>query len=327
MLARVQFLPLAVVFPAAILAHELGYPVLAGGLKALGTAARATWRRHRLLAGLYGAVLLAALVATLLTSISGALGVYSPTLSQGSLLPGGMAQSAAADLDSVAIGCGLLPLVLGGGWMLTAAFRPPCERKHALAVLSLLTIVVLTLETASFDLRFGGRDVIRDRYVFYIVPPLLVGTAALLRERRTPWLAPAALAALFAGTVHWLPLPPVKGVWVDSPTRVLNDLIVDASGGLSPAAFVATAGCLITLCALLALRIVPRRALAPSIFAALLAFSVFATQRVIDHTLASNSVSSRAMSKPAGIVLDWVDRVLPPEPPRRSSRTRPPPAS
>ena len=126
-----------------------------------------------------------------------------------------------------------------------------------------------------------------------------------------PWLAPVALCLFFAATVHWLELPAVTGLWVDSPTRVLNDLIAEQAGSLSPQAFVAWMGLLFGLCSVFALRFAPRRALAPTLFSVVLGLCLFTTVRAIEHTLGSASVSGRGMSAEPAVVLDWVDRVLP----------------
>jgi hypothetical protein len=300
-LARTQFVLLAVVLPLAVLGQALG----------LRTAPAEVGRRHRLLVGVYAAGVVAVAVLAIVGSTASLLGDYSVTATHGSLLPGGIWQSAAAHLDSMAIGCGLLPFVLGGGWALSALRRPPSPAAQAFAIVTVLAAVLLAFESASFDIRFGGRDVVRDRYVFYVVPLLLAGTAALLRGGRKPWLASAALAVFFAATVHWLELPPVQGLWVDSPTRILNDLIANEAGGTSPQAFAAWAGLLLAVCALLALRFVRAAVLAPVLFALLLAFSVFETQRAIDHTLTSASPSGRGMSARPSVTLDWVDSVLP----------------
>jgi hypothetical protein len=314
-LARTQFLLLAIVLVVAIVVHEAGFALAGarGGKRRAalcrGLAAGAV--RHRVLGVLSVLVLVAAVLVATFGSLSGLLGVYAPAARSGSLLPHGFWQAAAAHLDSVVVGCGLLPLVLGGGWMLTSLGVPRSRPAHAFATTALLALVALTLQAASFDLRFGGRGAVRDRYVFYAVPLLLAATAGLLAERRRPWLAPAALTLLFAATVHWLPFPPVQGVWVDAPTRVLNDLLARQAGDLSTQSFVAAAGLLLGIAAVAGLRLLPRRAFAGCVLALLAGFSAFASQRVIEHTIGSASVSGRGMSNPPGIVLDWVDRVLP----------------
>ena len=315
-LARIQFLILALVLPLAILAHELGYALATSRRgerrRALRNAAALALGRHRLLALLYGAAAVSAVLAAVFASLSRVLGVYAITTTQGSLLPRWVWQSTAAHLDSVAIGCGLLPFVIGGGWMLAVLARPRSRRAHAFATLSLLAIVILAVETASFDIRFGGKEIVRDRYLFYIVPLLLAATAAVVRERRTSWLGPGAMTVFFAATVHWLELPRTAGVWLDTPTRVLNGLVIDQAGSLGVHAFVTVAGVLLGVCVVAALRLLPRRVFAPLLLAGLLLFSLFITRSLVDRALAGNSSSGRPLAKPAGTVLDWVDSVLPP---------------
>src|SRR5260370_34810712 len=98
----------------------------------------------------------------------------------------------------MAIGCGLLPLVLGGGWALVSVVRPTSARAHAFATVTVAAVLLLALESASFDIRFGGGLVVRDRYVFYLVPLPLPGTAARLRRRRRPGIPPIAPSACFS---------------------------------------------------------------------------------------------------------------------------------
>jgi hypothetical protein len=315
LLARTQFAFLAAVLPLAVVGHELGYRPAGGRPDSRRAALRAALLdvvgKHRLLAVVYAAGAVGLALLAVFGSVSSILGSYSVTTAHGSLLPAGVWESAAAHLDSMAIGCGLLPLVLGGGWALVSLVRPSSARAHAFAMVTVAAVLLLALESASFDIRFGGALVVRDRYVFYVVPLLLAGTAALLRERRRPWIAPIALTVLFAATVHSLELPPEPGLWVDSPTRILNDLIAEQAGSLGPNGFVAWTGLFVGVCAVLAVRYVPRALLAPSVFGLLLAVSLFTTLRAIDHTLGGASPSGRGMSKDPGVTLDWVDRVIP----------------
>lgn len=85
--------------------------------------------------------------------------------------------------------------------MLATVVHPRSQREHALAVLSLVTVVTLTLEAASFGVRFGT-DVVRDRYLFYVVPLWLIVLAV--------WLAdglPRPLVATATGVGLALVLP------------------------------------------------------------------------------------------------------------------------
>ncbi len=311
-LARTQFVVLAVVLPIAILADSLfAAPRPRPARHRLLEAGSASVRQHRVLTVAYLAAGGIALGVAIAGSLGDALGVYSTTL-HGSILPSGVWREAATHLDAVAVGCGVVPLLLGGGWMLAAAARPREREQFSFAVFSLLTIVALTVETASFDLRFGGQ-IVRDRYLFYVVPLLLAGTAAALRVRpsRPLLVGTAATTVFFVVTVRWLDFPTSTAFWVDSPERILNGTLADQSGSLSTAAFVALAGGLLGLVVVAALVVVPRRVLGVAVVVLLLAFTVLATRKEIDAVAAGNSSSGRAFTGPPGRVLNWVDTVLP----------------
>ena len=300
-LARTQFVALAVVLPLAVLADSFALIDGASTRKRIVGGVRVALERHPLLAAGYAAAAVLAGVVAAFYSLGDALGVYSTTL-HGSILPSGVWQSAAAHLDAVAIGCGLVPLLLGGGWMLAAAARPSDRKSFSFAVLGLLTIAALTLETASFDLRFGGAEIVRDRYLFYIVPLLLIGTAAALADvrRRSVAYAAAALTVFFAATVHLLPFPTGTAFWVDSPARVLNGSLADASGSLATATFVAFAGACLGLAVLLGYLLLPGRALGVVVLAFLLPFTVLTTRTEIDSVAAGTSSSGRPLTGPPG---------------------------
>ena len=105
-------------------------------------------------------------------------------------------------------------------------------------MITALAIPLLALETGSYDVRFGGPDVIRDRYLFYLAPLLLLATAVCLLQERLPLVGIAAVTVVFAATAVFGDFAPVAGLWVDSPQSVLNGLIHDQSGGLPAGVFV-----------------------------------------------------------------------------------------
>jgi hypothetical protein len=306
-LARTQFLVLVLVLPLAILAHEIGYPrrVVAG--------ARAAFERHRVLAGVYAIGVLGVAVLAVADSAGGVLGVYAVTLEEGSLLPSEVWAAAARHVDAVAIGCGFVPLVLGGGWMLVTLVRPATRAEHAFATLALLAIIALTFEVASFGVRFGA-DVVRDRYLFYVVPLLLVGTAAALTRttrRHEIAIGAAFVTVFFAATAASLPFTTYPGVWVDSPASVLNELLIEQSGDLGTGTFVALLGLFAGVVLVLALLFARRALLAGSVVAALVLFSVLTLESEADRILAGTGLSGRPLADQPGIVLDWVDTVVP----------------
>ena len=307
-LARTQFAVLAFVLPLGILGHELLRTPRRNVLESLRTAIG----EHRVLAGLYAAGAALALVVALAGSFGSLLGVYGVTVEQGSLLPSGVWSSAARHLDAVAIGAGLLPLILGGGWMLSTLVRPADGRGQALATLSVATIVALTFVAASFSVRFGD-GIVRDRYLFYVVPLLLIGSAAALRsaDRRSVAAGSALVTILFAATAAQLPFTVYPGVWIDSPASVLNELLMEQSGGLGTGTFVALLGLFTGLLVILALLLAPRDLVAVVAVVALLTFSVLTLRSEVDRIVTGTGLSGRPLAGSPGLVLDWVDTVVP----------------
>jgi hypothetical protein len=316
-LARTQFVALALVLPLAILGHELVTAVASHGPSStprkLLVGARQAVREHWVLSVAYALGLAAAAIVAIVDSAGSLVGVYSPTVDEGSVLPSGVWSAAARHIDAVAIGCGLVPLVLGGGWMLVAVGRPRNRSEHALATLSLVTVVALTLEAASFGVRFGGTEVVRDRYLFYVVPLLLIGSGAALLglPRRHAAIGAGLLTLFFAATVPLLEFTTFAGVWVDSPARVLNDVLIEQSGGLGTGTFVALLGLFLGIALVLGVLLAPRTPLALLVFAALLVFMVLTLRSEVDRVVTGTGLSGRPLAGSPGTVLEWVDSVLP----------------
>ena len=85
---------------------------------------------------------------------------------------------------------------------------------------------------------------IRDRYLFYLAPLLLIATAAALADR-FPVRGIVGATAFFAATVAFADFHRVAASALDSPESVLNGVIHDVSPGLPPGVFVALCGVLI----------------------------------------------------------------------------------
>jgi hypothetical protein len=311
--ARTQFAALGVVLPLGILGHELGSAVASPGAsrrRALASAVRTAARGHGTLWGVYAA---SGALAGIVTVVGYRLfGAYNTAVESGSLLPPAVWVSAVRHLDVVGIGCGLAPLVLGGGWILAAIVRPQSPERHAFATLAGLTIVLLAVETASFDIRFGGPDVMRDRYLFYAVPLLLVGSAAALTEARRGPVAIGAAAAtsLVAATVAGLPFPTFPGVSVDTPVSVFNETLIEQSAALGTGTFVAFVVLLVGVVLVLSLLVAPRIPAALALFVIVLAFSGHVLRTEVNRILEGTSLSDRPLAGPPGVVLDWVDSVV-----------------
>jgi hypothetical protein len=213
-LARTQFLALGVAFVVAAVLYER--------------------RGHAVLAGVSAAVIIAGALGG-----SRVLGNYSVT-AHGWPLPLAAFEYAGAHIDEVGIGIALLPLLLGGSWLVVNAHRDP------FALLALVTVVVLTLETSSFDVRFGN-SIVRDRYMFYVAPLLLVAMARALAAQQIPRITLLLTTWFVALTGFVYAYPTIPGFWQDSPAGVLHALIQHLRGP----AFVAAAATVLAVTVLL----------------------------------------------------------------------------
>jgi hypothetical protein len=229
LLARTQFVVLLLVFPVVLLVLE-------------GRSAPA---RHRALAWTYAA--LAAGTAVLLATghTASALGTYGSTI-RGNLLPSDSGRSFAEHVAVTALGLGVLPFVVGVAWLLANALR-----RNAFAVLGTTTVLALTLEVTIFDLRFGG-GIVRDRYLFYAAPLVLVGCACALAQRRWPRWSLVAPVLLVGTGFAVAKLPRYDKLNVDTPVSVLDNVLVRSSHSLAGArAFLVGATILLAACFLL----------------------------------------------------------------------------
>ena len=185
--ARIQLLVLAVALPLALLLH-------AGPRRAV--------KRHPLLAGVYGVALAGAFVLFWRGSLGALVGNYTVPFT-GDLLPPGLAASAAEHLTHVVVGACVVPFVLATAWVLVVLARRRRDAAHAFAALYVVCVPLLSIEVASFDLRFTPHGFDQDRYLFYVVPLFAVGAASAL-VARDAFRRIAALALLLAAAVTWL---------------------------------------------------------------------------------------------------------------------------
>jgi hypothetical protein len=272
-LARTQFLSLALVFViAAFVVERRGHRVL--------------W--------------IAAAVTAVVAAVGGSriLGNYAVT-AHGFPFPWRAFEQWGAHIDVVGVGLFVLPLLLGGSWLVAHA-----AQRNAFAVTALTTILVLSLEASSYDARFGGGLAdIRSRYLFYLVPPLLVATACALAEGRLHRRALAGVTAFAAITVLAHGFPRVPGLYVDAPDAVLNDVIQD-SGGRGFVALAFVVGGL----ALLLVHWRPR-ALAVGVVVLVAAGCVASSATAWPRLLHGHGPSSRVVDAKPATLYDWIDHV------------------
>jgi hypothetical protein len=237
------------------------------------------------------------------------LGTYAAT-THGNLLPGQIGTAFLEHLASLGLALGILPFLIGVGWLVAALVRPAGAEQRAFAAVGTLTLLGLCFEVSSFDLRFGG-GIVRDRYLFYLAPLVLVAFAGALCDHRWPrWslLVPTALvSAGFLG----LALPHFDKLNVDTPVSVLDDRLLDLAGSqrgaqlLLALATVALATLFLQATALL------RRRLVTALLVALAVASLSGeTAYAFTRLFGTNGTSGRPLTLDQGVVFDWVDRRL-----------------
>ncbi len=286
-LARTQFATLLVVVPLALLLDRFSFRKLVSN--------------HRVLAFAYAGLGIAALVLLALGELSRVLGTYSVT-AKGNLVPSGMPRSLLEHLAPLGLGLGIVPFVLGIAWLLIPLLGERTHEQRAFASVALVTIVALLCVVTSYDLRFGaGR--LHDRYLFYVVPLILIAFTAMLREASWPrWLVFAA-AGLLAMAFAFMPVVTYQKFNVDSPVALLNDPLLDLAGSKQTAQLLLA---FVTIVAALLLFAGRRFAVALATLAVLAApaQSGAAFARLFAH----DGTSGRPLTLDQSVVFDWIDR-------------------
>lgn len=235
--ARSQFLALGPVLFVTCLVHDvlmsLAVKQTAGVRAGLVAGVRQSLRNHRLLWAVTAIAILGALLVTATGSGQTALGNYNEPLS-GQLLPPGTLSGGIAQLDVIVIAVGVAPLTLSVAWCLATVARPRDPARHAFAVLLTVTVTVLILLVGSFQQRFLS-GAVTDRYLFYVVPLLFVGTAAWVVDRRGSVLTVGAVAAAVAWMVHANSLHPLPTVVIIAPSFALHRVFVGQGAQLTRA--------------------------------------------------------------------------------------------
>ena len=291
-LARPQLAALGIVLVAAAAAHE---------------ARHGRWREHAVALGV--AVLA---VPVVLLGGAGLLGSYSPAI-EGDVFSVDAFRSAIVHVNVTAVALGIVPLLLGGGWAVAALVRPPAERERsAFAALVAGAVLVLAVVAGSVVVRFGlGLDV-KDRYLFYIAPLLFLATACALEDPRPRVAGLLGVTGLFVLTVGLDEFEPVFGVNVDSPASSTHEALTSFGNdvGVRPAELLAIVGGLLGFALVLALRRLPRRPLASTVLAALVAFVFAETVYTWDRLFGSSGPSGRALAVKQADQLSWIDAAV-----------------
>ena len=300
--ARTQFTVLFLVVPLSVLLHEL----LAHGRGGLRRAVRA----HLLLAAVVAVGTVALVVLTALGRASSLLGTYATTAS-GNLLPSGTPRSLVEHLATLAVALGILPVLLGGAWLLARVARPTERRGlHAAASVGVVTVVVVLVEVTTYDLRFGG-SLVRDRYLFYLAPVFLLGFVGALLDVRTPRWSLAAPAVLVGLGLLALRFPTFEKLNVDTPASSVNDYLLQNGRSLAGTrAMLLAAAALLLVIFYLGRRLAGRTAVAVVLALATLATLGGETAYAFDRLFRVDGTSGRPITLPQGVVFDWIDRTV-----------------
>jgi hypothetical protein len=286
-LARTQFAVLFAIVPVAILLYRF--------------APRRSISEHRILTGAYGVLAAAAVILAATGNLSRALGTYSVT-AEGNIAPSGMPRSLLQHIAPLGLGIGIVPFVLGTAWLFSSVVQERTRAQRAFAAVAGVAVVVLLLEVTSYDLRFGaGR--LHDRYLFYVVPLLLVAFAAMLLERAWPRSAIVAGGALLALAFAFMPVISYDKFNVDSPVAYLNEPLLRIGGSERGAQVLLSFATIVTMLALLA-----RRRVAVVLAALAVALAPMQTAAAFVRLLGHDGTSGRPITLDQSVVFDWIDR-------------------
>jgi hypothetical protein len=289
--ARTQFVVLGIVLPLTILVYER----------------RRALERHRVLAWAY-IVLAAGVVALLVVGrLASTLGTYGGTIS-GNLLPSDSGRSLLEHVAVLALGLGILPFVVGAAWLLANVARQDAGEARAFAVLGVVAVAALLLEVTLFDLRFGN-GLVRDRYLFYAAPVVLIGFAAALCDRRLPrWsLLPTAAVVVIGFAVA--KLPAFEKLSIDTPVSTLDNYLLRTAHSLTGARLTLVVSTVL-LCVVFvqAAALLPRNVLAIGLGLLTLGALTAETSYAFVRLFRVDGTSGRPLTLAQGTVFDWIDR-------------------
>lgn len=309
-LARTQFIVLGVVLPLALLTHEAGLAGPGFRRKRARAVLLGVVRRHRVLAGVYAALAAVVVILAAAGRASSPLGLYGSTLSG---IPHGLARGLLQHLVMVGLGIGMLPAVVGLGWLFANLVRPSGSASaHAFACLGAFTVVGLVIEVTLFDLRLGAGPVVYDRYLFYLAPVLVLATLCALVDAKPPRWSVAAGALVVAGGFA-IGAPPgfewhdTATLSPDAPASVFYRPLVSALGSVGTVrASLALAAIVLGGLFVLGARF-RRRALTGSVVALMLVALPVETAYVLDRYFTQKDWALRSITYHAAGIQDWVD--------------------
>jgi hypothetical protein len=268
---------------------------------AVAVALHSRARTHPLLTVVYTAGIVAVLAALALGH--NPLGTYGAT-THGNPIPVAFFPALLTHFATLALGFGLLPVLIGGAWLVANA------RRDAYATIACTATVVMTAEVASYDVRFGG-NIVRDRYLFYLAPVFALALVAALSRAPVArrWLA-APLAVLVAGFAL-SPLPLFDKLNVDTPASILDNYLRAHLGGLSGARVALVVAAFLVVILVVEGELLLRRSLLVALVAVLaLAGTTARTGYAFERLFRVNGTAGRPLTTKMGPVAGWIDSTV-----------------
>jgi hypothetical protein len=292
--ARTQFAVLALALPVVIVLDRRSF--------------RKALDEHRALALAYAAGVVVALVV--IATGHSVLGTYATT-AHGNPLPLHIVSSFAQHLATIGLGLGILPFLVGGAWLASNAVRAPTRERRAFALLASVAIVLLTIEVSSFDLRFGGGGFIRDRYLLYIVPLILVAFAAALASDTWPRRSLAVPLVVLVYGFARDPLTLFDKLNVDTPVAILDNYLRDSLGGLGGARIFLIAAAVVGALLVLEGALLLRHAHLAVLMAVLTLIALPAeTAYAFARLLRVDGTAGRSLTTSQANTFSWVDQTV-----------------
>lgn len=255
------------------------------------------WREHRALAAIYVSCAVVALL--LLATGHHLLGTYATT-THGNPFPAAVFPSSFAHLAAVALGLGLVPFIVGGAWLI---------RRTTFATLTLVTTLLLTLEVASFDIRFGG-GIVRDRYIFYLAPLFAIAFAAALASWERPSWKLAVPAGVLVLGLAVAPLPVFDKLNVDTPVSILDGYIRRELGGLSGARIFLVVTVLVATALVVEAGVLLGRRAAVGLAVLALALSAAEGGYAFERLFRVDGTAGRPLTVDPSHDLSWIDAIV-----------------
>jgi hypothetical protein len=302
--ARGELIGLAIVFPLALIAFELGRA------RSPVPAARSLVRAHPILTAGYGVATVAVAVLYAVGRLGSVLGIYSAYSSASHLDYGGLVRSLPEHLATFSLAFGVVPFVVALAWIGANLIRPAASPAvHAFACVGACTAVVLFVQATNFDLVVNAY--IHDRFLMYFVPVVLIGAVLAVTDERLPrWSLVPPAAVVVAGFAFgaiprstWASFP-----WLDldTPISTVYRVLAQNLGGLTPVRVLLIV-LVVAGSALFALARRRPRLLVGGTLGLLSLGMVLTTWAVFDRTFNEPDRNSRPVTQSQHNVLDWID--------------------